>query len=234
MPTLTKSILFIFSIFILSSIWAKRCDAEIRDLAGTAEIIKAKTDYQRMLVEAQLSSAKALELRATAELKFAQAAYYRKMLQVLEYEFNRLQREEINVKARMAEVEFYASRCAGLKIGEVTDVTFYGLRWLLVAVLPSDVIAAEAGKVLPELSEDNFIATHTVPVRAFPGGNLGQLFKFLEKNRYSMAEWSDAHMSVLKFMASVTAAVDARIQRYVNYMDGIRAGSLDVWKLPNE
>jgi pyruvate dehydrogenase E2 component (dihydrolipoamide acetyltransferase) len=40
--------------------------------------------------------------------------------------------------------------------------------------------------------------------------------------------------ALLAFMGAVQTSVQERIQRYYNYMDGIRAGTLDVWKLPKE
>src|SRR5688572_3464504 len=101
-----------------------------RDLTGVAELIRARTDYQRMLIEAKLAHSKERLNQAEAEKKFAEAAYLRKMLQVLQYEFDRVVREEIEVRSKIQEVEWWASRCAGLKIGVVHEVTFEGLRRL--------------------------------------------------------------------------------------------------------
>src|SRR5580765_5206496 len=96
--------------------------------SSPADMMKAQTDYQRMLTERKLSESQALleqaqaaAAYAAADKDYANAEYFRARTsylndyhQVMLKEYARVVNEEAKLKERMYEVRVHEDMCAGL------------------------------------------------------------------------------------------------------------------------
>ncbi len=222
------------------------CGTAMGDAAS--DLLKAQTDYQRMLTEAKLARTKmevdkadAAAKRADADHKHALAEYYRvrsqhlmAYMRIMQDEYDRVRSEEANLKARMYDVRRHYDLCGELADGLTRRGGFqclqYFRRYIVSFALQKKMLFDDKVEALPA---SEFVSNDPgSPVEGFKGGNVGQLIVFAEARDYSFAPFGRAHGFVIGFLDSVQAGAQAKINEYRNWIDGIRAGVLDVFKLP--
>ena len=79
---------------------------------------------------------------------------------------------------------------------------------------------------------ENFASNDGQLVEGYPGGNLGKLLSFLEKNNYSVVFASDAHQMILQGLQTMAVAAQTQIAELRALMRDLRDGTLDIWNPP--
>lgn len=223
--------LAILLLLLASPVYAKKAD----DLRAYADLLRAQTDYQRMLIQARLADAEIQLKQAQAELAHAKAEQIRLQTEILRHEYARLVAEENIVSQRILDIELKANLVRPLRLGRIDQGVLIGLDYFLRVIVPVGVVKDVMWKKVDPLPVENFVAGETgEPVKPFPGGNLGRLYSFLKSSGCSLAEWSQGHLVMIEMLEAFTKAADDRIEQYHKYMEEIRLGTAKLWQLPKE
>lgn len=239
-------ILFVFVLF-LSNANAVQA-AEGADLGGLASLMEARNDYRRTLIEARLAESEIQLNESKRALAYAEAAknyaevglintkiaHLNLYMQAMAYELSRVMHEQANINVKVKRITVQAELCAGLALGDTSYGAFQCLRYFRRHVIPMSIQQKTLFKEVAALEANEFISNFgesaTLP---FPGGNVGKLIQFLEKENYSVEPYGAAHAELMDFLNAVTTETESKLQEYYRYMDGIRAGTLNVFELPN-
>lgn len=205
------------------------------DLSGLADMIKARTDYQRMLTERKIAE-------STINLQNAQARYdnekteqLAQLLVVLRHEYDRILKEESEMDRQVAELRRRIVEIAPLRSGHVTGAVLAAFNFFVELTLSAEQMRDTIFKKVDPLGVENFVANqieNDVDLVPFPGGNVGTLLKFMGQHEFSFAQWSTGHSLVLDLIGAISKSGEEKLDKYQRYMDGIRSGTLPIWQLP--
>ncbi|MEZ4749406.1 MAG: hypothetical protein R3B54_01905 [Bdellovibrionota bacterium] len=239
-------VLFVLVLLVFSAKGLKAGDGP--DLSGLANLMEAQNDYRRTLIEARLAESEIQLNQAKTALAYAEAtknyaevalintkiAHLNLYMQAMAYELNRVMHEQANINVKIKRITVQAELCAGLALGDTSYGAFQCLRYFRRHVIPTSIQQKTLFKEVAAMEASEFISNfgqgETI---AFPGGNVGKLIQFLEKQNYSVEPYGAAHSELMEFLNAVTSETERKLQEYYRYMDGIRAGTLNVFELPN-
>lgn len=214
-----------------------------------ADVMEAKTDFERMLTERKLADAEIELMKAETQLKQAEAAkeyaeadfirekisYLKSVHSIMLKEYARIEKEEAALKDKMYEVMLHQTLCGELADGQTRRGAFrclnYFRRYLVSFNIQKKLLFDDKLEALPA---DEFVPNYSgMTTLPFAGGNVGQLLVFAERNDFSFAPFGKAHSFVMGFLDAMQVAAQAKVMEYRNWIDGIRAGTLDVYNPPN-
>lgn len=203
------------------------------ELIGYSELIRAEAEYIRMVGEARLAWAKARLTDAQADMQFEEVRKLRLFVNRLELELKRLRRDEHKAREKIEVIERLSGKLGPLANGKTDAFVFRALKTLFAQVIPPEVLVSTMSHAADAYPESQFIANRkTDPLKAFAGGNVGQLLRFLEVNNFSLEPWSAAHLNLLSGLAKLGTAATEKVAKTREYMEGIRKGTFSIWSPP--
>jgi hypothetical protein len=204
------------------------------ELNAYANMIRAQAEYRKALVEEAMAPSKIALNYAEAALKEEQAAYIRKMREVLDYEFKRIQTEDILNQRKILDIEWNCNLCNGLKSGKTDKTTWIGLDYMCSAVIPAETIKKAFFRKVEPLDASNFMANAKGgKVKNFDGGTVGDLLDFARENDFSFKKYRSGHAEILTLLGDLSEPADKEIERCRALTERLRAKSINVWQLPN-
>lgn len=202
------------------------------ELNAYANLIRARAEYRRVLVEEAMVFAKNYQTIADGNLKNQQAAYIGLVREILEYEFNRIKEEDRFNTHTIRTIELHISHCNCLKKGCTNQAAWMGLDYLTDTVIPSATVKKVMFKKVNNLDKKNFVCNDKGEVKNFEGGKLGNLIDFLKDNNYSVVKYGDAHEVLLDMLIDLAEPAEKEIEYCKSMSERIRSKSLPVFQPP--
>lgn len=202
--------------------------------AALAQARLAEADIQLKAAQASLAHAEANKRYAEIEYIKTRVEHLRFVLHMLREEYARVKREEANIQYKLHELRVHQALCSDLADGLTAHGGFqcihYFRRYLVAFNLQKKFLFEDKVDALPA---SEFIGNYPEVIpQPFTGGNVGQLIVFAQRLDLSFVPFGKAHISIVSFLDAISDAAQKKLQEYRFYMDGIRAGTLDVFKLP--
>ncbi len=198
-----------------------------------ADLLRAQGEFIVDISIAQLNWAKANLVNAQAAFEWQRARELQLLVDRLELELKRLRQDEYKMRALIQQISDTATTFNVINTGTTSQFVFQAFNFLLIRAVPTGVVKDSMTVSVPSFSADNFVPNNkgVTPI-PFPGGNVGMLMHFLQKNNYSLEPFREAHVAILGAIQQMVDAANQRISDIQDQMEALRNGTLDIWKIP--
>jgi hypothetical protein len=201
---------------------------------AVADLVRAQGEYIRMVGEARLAVARAMVEEAKAAYQWQLVRQLTLFVNRLQLELRNLARDEHAARNQALRLQLAAKQVKVLTHGWVSPHVLQGLRVIVAQGAKAGVVAEIMSEPVPAAAAHYFKANRKADttLEDFPGGNLGSLFRFLEKKDYSMEPWTEPHLAIMKGLDRLSQSAEDEIKAIRAYMEEIRKGTLNLWNPP--
>lgn len=194
------------------------------NLQTPASVEKLKAEAARTWAEAQRTIAEAHLTEAKRQQVLLEMDRLRQRMRITDYEFHRVTSADYKMEAELYFINYNVGLVRPLVLGNATWKTWVGLETLMEKIGDADIITQVMFDIkVEELASSEFVPNEFgIYAEKFAGGNLGELYTFVQHNNYSIKKFGTAHKYLMKIVAMISKAGEIRMRELRDINQAIR------------
>jgi hypothetical protein len=199
-------------------------DRNRTNLMAPAEVEKTRSEAAKNWADGMKAISEAHLNHARREQLYLEMDRLRQRMRITEYEFHRITKADYQMNTEISFLEGQGNLVRSLILGRANWKTWLALEALMERVGDADVLVQVMFDIkVDDLSAAEFVSNDAGAVTdVFNGGNLGELYSFVQKRDYSFKKYGKAHKVIMKVVAMMSKAAEFKIRELRDINQAIR------------